>query len=58
MGVRGIIRDVLGIYLGIMVTKDYLTGSSVDVCTLFAAIVLLLFGIWFILERIHLLPKI
>jgi hypothetical protein len=58
MGVRGMIRDVIGIYLGIMVTKNYFTNSTPDVYTLFAAVALLIFGVWFILERIGLLPKV
>jgi putative Mn2+ efflux pump MntP len=58
MGVRGAIRDVLGVYLGIMVTKNYFTNSTVDIYTLFAGVVLLIFGVWFILERIGLLPKV
>jgi hypothetical protein len=58
MGFRGIIRDILGIYLGYEILKGALSGSfELHIWIIFSAVVMLIFGIWFILERIGILPK-
>lgn len=59
MGARGFIRDIIGIYLGFeiikgAITKDFEITGPIIACGL----VLLAFGIWFILERIGILPKL
>jgi len=59
MGFRGIIRDILGIYIGYKLLACVITDTlpSPDQLILYAA-ALLIFSIWFMLERIGLLPKL
>ena len=59
MGVRGIIRDIIGIYIGYKLLVHAIEGipPSSDQLILYA-LGLLLFSVWFMLERIGLLPKI
>ena len=53
MGVRGIIRDLLGIYLGFEIARAALVGRlELSTPVVVSGIVLLVLGIWFILERI------
>ncbi|MDI6806656.1 MAG: hypothetical protein QMD14_02460 [Candidatus Aenigmarchaeota archaeon] len=52
MGLRGIIRDFVGIYLGYRIISAHLFGNlEIDWSILLCAVILLLFGIWFLLER-------
>jgi hypothetical protein len=60
MGLRAIVRDILGIYVGYEIVrafifKDFNFGNT---ALLIAAIILLAFGAWFLLERIGILPKL
>jgi hypothetical protein len=51
--IRGIIRDLLGIYLGAVITIGYFSKNfTISLPVLVSAIVLLIFGIWFLLERL------
>jgi hypothetical protein len=59
MGIRAIVRDILGIYLGFEIIRGATTGDFVfHIGIIISAILLFIFGIWFLLERIGLLPKI
>jgi len=59
MGIRGIVRDIVGILLGLQIIGGAMSGSfTIDSIVLIEAIILLAFGIWFILERIGILPKV
>ncbi len=59
MGFRGIIRDILSIYLGYEIIKGALFGNfELHIWIVLAAIILLIFGMWFILERIGILPQL
>lgn len=59
MGVRGILRDIAGIYLGIEIIRGVITQNFViSKYILIAGIVLLIFGLWFLLERIGIIPRI
>ena len=59
MGVRGIVRDIAGIYLGFEIVRGLITDNFVlSKYIIIAGLVLLIFGIWFFLERIGVLPKI
>jgi hypothetical protein len=59
MGLRGLIRDVIGIYLGFEIIKGAVTKNfEITMPIIACATILLAFGIWFILERIGLLPKL
>lgn len=59
MVIRAIIRDIIGIYLGYEIIRGYISHSFViKPAILVAAGILLLFGIWFLLERIGILPKV
>lgn len=58
MGVRGLIRDLLGIYLGFEVVRSYISGnSSLNINILIASIAIFILAVWFLLERIGILPK-
>lgn len=58
MGIRGIIRDVLSIYLGFEILRGYLFKSfQINDAILIAALALFLLSIWFILERIGIAPR-
>ena len=58
MGVRGILRDIAGIYLGIEIIRGLITDSFViNKYIVIAGLILLIFGVWFILERFGVLPK-
>jgi hypothetical protein len=59
MGVRGIIRDIVGILLGFQIIAGALGGEfTIDTWVLVEAIILFAFGIWFMLERIGVLPRL
>ena len=59
MGFRGLIRDFLGIYLGYEIIKGYVYQNfSLTATVLIAAVILLILSVWFLLERIGLLPKL
>ena len=57
MSVRGFIRDIISIYLGYEVIRGYVTGSFATTNIYIAALVLFAFSVWFVLERIGVLPK-
>jgi len=58
MGVRGLIRDLLGIYLGYEVIRSYIYGnSSLNINILIVSIVIFALAVWFLLERVGILPK-
>jgi hypothetical protein len=58
MGLRGIVRAIVGILLGFQIISGALSGSfTIDSVVVIEAIILLVFGVWFILERIGILPK-
>ena len=59
MGFRGLIRDFLGIYLGYEIIKGYVYQNfSLTATVLVATVILLILSVWFLLERIGLLPKL
>ena len=59
MGARGFIRDIIGIYLGFEIIKGAITKHfEINMPIIVCAAILLAFGIWFILERIGILPKL
>ena len=58
MGIRGIARDIIGIYVGFEIVRAFATNSFVfGRSFLIAGALLLLFGIWFLLERVGIVPK-
>jgi len=59
MGIRAIIRDFLGIYLGYEILKGYLYKRfQINDFILLTALAMLVLSIWFLLERIGVLPKV
>jgi len=59
MGVRGLIRDLIGLYLGYEIIKGYVYQSfSFTPTILIATVVLLALSIWFLLERTGILPRL
>jgi len=58
MGVRGVIRDLLSIYIGYEVIKGYIYKNfDFNITLLIATLALLILSIWFILERVGILSK-
>ncbi len=59
MGVRGLVRDVLSIYLGYKLLSCYLSNAckGIEVGVFIAAVILLILAVWFLLERVGVLPK-
>ncbi|MEM5874431.1 MAG: hypothetical protein QW641_00675 [Candidatus Aenigmatarchaeota archaeon] len=52
MRIRGIIRDILSIYIGFRIIEAYIFGNfELDIYVFIAAVILLIFGVWFIIER-------
>ncbi|MEM5772691.1 MAG: hypothetical protein QXL86_00460 [Candidatus Aenigmatarchaeota archaeon] len=59
MGVRGFIRDIVGIYLGFEIIKGAITKHfEITIPIIACGLILLGFGIWFILERVGIIPKL
>jgi hypothetical protein len=56
---RGIIRDLIGIYLGYEIVKGILFKNfTITLPIAISGILLLILSIWFVLERIRILPKL
>jgi hypothetical protein len=58
MALRGLVRDLLSLYLGFEVIRGYVTGTMYVTNISIAALVLFGLALWFMLERIGLLPKV
>jgi hypothetical protein len=59
MGVRAFLKDILIIYLGYEIVKGYITHNFTISASIFIiALVLIIFAIWFFLERLGILPKV
>jgi|YelNatPaOPRAMG01_1025707.scaffolds.fasta_scaffold29332_4 hypothetical protein len=59
MGVRSLIRDILTLYVCFIVFGNLISGNmKVDTTFILATILLFLLTIWFLLEKIGLIPKI
>lgn len=58
MVLRGLIRDILCIYLGYEIIKGYIFGNfSISATVFISSTILFILSIWFLLERIGLIPK-
>lgn len=57
MGLRGIIKDILFVYLGIMIIRTWLTNSKVTGGMVLATLVIFVVITWFMLERVGLMEK-
>ena len=58
MGLRGIVRDGIYIYIALLILSSVVTGVPLTVFQLIGiAATLLFFSIWFFLERLGILPK-
>lgn len=59
MGIRGLIRDIIGIYLGLEIIRSFVyKNSQLSVAVVVAAVILLALSIWFVLERFGALPRL
>ncbi len=57
--IRGIIRDILSLYLGYEILRGALFGDfTITMPVLVAAGLLFAMAVWFILEKIGIIPKI
>jgi len=52
---RGVLRDILSIYLGYKVIKIWIFGSAFSSDVGWAAFALLLLSVWFVFERVGVL---
>ncbi len=52
MGIRGIIKDLLFIYLGFMVLKVWLSGGKVTGGMVVVTVIMFFMVAWFMLERV------
>jgi hypothetical protein len=58
MGLRGILRDILSIYVCIIVFGNLISGNmKADLTFGLATLALFILSIWFLLERIGIVPK-
>jgi len=57
MGFRGILRDVLSLYLGFEIIRGYLSGQFFVVNISIVGLVLFVLALWFLLERGGVLPR-
>jgi hypothetical protein len=58
MGIRGIIRDIVSVYLGFEIMRGYLTGEFYMLSISVAGMVLFGLALWFLLERTGILPRL
>ena len=57
MGIRSYIRDMLSIYVSYKVLEAYFSGKNIENLTAFFAVLLGGITLWFLLEKIGILPK-
>lgn len=57
MGVRGFIKDILFLYLAYNILKIWWHKEQVNTSVLSVTVIISLLVIWFMLERIGLMPK-
>ncbi len=57
MGFRGIIRDIIGIYIGFSLMQALWIGISNAEAFLYGAVIFF-FSVWFMLERLGIIPKV
>jgi len=55
MALRGVLRDILSIYLGYKILGMWFFGSAYTPSIGWAALMLLLLSVWFVLERVGVL---
>jgi len=59
MGIRGLIRDALTLYVCLVIFMNMATGNlKVDTNFILASIFLFLLTIWFLLEKLNIIPRI
>ena len=58
MGFRGVVRDILSIYLGYKLILVWLFGVEFSSDIGIIGLILLIIAIWFIFERVGVLPKL
>jgi hypothetical protein len=59
MGVRGVLRDVLTLYVCFVIFNNLLQGKiNVDFYFIIALIIVFLLTIWILLEKIGIIPKL
>ncbi len=59
MGLRGMVRDAISIYIGWLLINDALGFVELSSLQLgFVGLFLLFFSIWFFLERFGVIPKL
>ncbi len=57
MGLRSYLRDVVVFYIFYKSTKSFFTTKNLDTTTYLSIILLFFITLWFLLERVGILPK-
>ncbi len=57
MGLRGIIKDILIVYMSVMVIYIGLKGGKISTPMVIVSIILLILVVWFMLERIGIMEQ-
>ena len=57
MGIRGIIRELVSIYLGLEILRGYFFGDFYMLNISVAGLMLFGLAMWFLLERVGILPR-
>jgi lipopolysaccharide export LptBFGC system permease protein LptF len=58
MGIRSLIRDVLAIYISFFIFQNIINGKiKAELSIILASLFLFLLTIWFLLEKIGIIPK-
>ena len=57
MGLRGFIRDIIGIYIGLRMMQALWFGIPNQEAFMLGAVILF-FSVWFTLERFGIIPKV
>jgi hypothetical protein len=58
MGIRGIIRDIVSVYLGFEIIRGYFIGELAMLNISIAGMILFGVAVWFLLERLGVLPRV
>ncbi|MCW1296750.1 MAG: hypothetical protein OH319_03660 [Candidatus Parvarchaeota archaeon] len=57
MGIRGFIKDVLSMYVAVIIIISIITNNYDKIKLLVSALLLLFFSTWFMLERFGIIEK-
>lgn len=56
MGIRGVIKDILILYLGYKILKLAVTKTPPTASVIIVTLILIILSLWFITERLGIMP--